>query len=62
MFTKKDDLIDSKSFSKSKRNMFNINKFPGSRFGETFSSKNKNLSVKSSNILDLSLNGLTKQL
>lgn len=61
MFSKKDDLLDTKGFSKVKSNMFTISKFPGSRFGETVcSSKNKQLSIKPSNILDLSLNALTK--
>ena len=60
MFTKKDDLLDTKGFNRSKTNMFTISKFPATRFGETSSSKNKLMSVKGSNIPDLSLNTLTK--
>lgn len=61
MFTKKDDLMDTKGFNnRTKTNMFTISKFPATKFGETSSSKNKLMLVKGSNIPDLSLNTLTK--
>lgn len=61
MFSKKEDITDVRSFSKTKTNMFNISKLPGTRYsGLDSSTKNKQLSIKSSNIPDLSLNVLTK--
>lgn len=61
MFSKKEDITDIRSFSKTKTNMFNISKFQGARSnGLDLSTKNKQLSIKSSNIPDLSLNILTK--
>lgn len=62
MFTKKDDLIDTKGFSKSKTNMFTISRYPANRNNESNSSKNKAFPAKSSNIPDFSLNTLTKEL
>jgi hypothetical protein len=62
MFTKKEDLLDSKSFSKTKVNMFTISKFNGTRLGDTASSKTKQIAQKSAPFQDLSLNSLTKEL
>lgn len=60
MFTKKDDYLETKSFNKSKTNMFTISKFNGSKFGETNSSSKAKLLVKNTSVPDLSLNALTK--
>lgn len=60
MFSKKDDCLDSRGFSKAKTNMFTISKFNGTRMGDTASSKTKLLAQKVSVVPDLSLNALTK--
>jgi hypothetical protein len=60
MFTKKDDYLDTKSFSKTKTNIFTITKFNGSKFGDTSSSKAKLLAQKALPNQDLSLNALIK--
>lgn len=60
MFSKKDDCLDSRGFSKTKTNMFTISKFNGTRMGDTASSKTKLLAQKVSVVPDLSLNALTK--
>ena len=66
MFTKKDDLVENKSFSKTKTNMFTISKFNGSfngtKMSDTASSKNKTSTQKVSVVADFSLNALTKEL
>ncbi len=66
MFTKKDDLMETKSFSKTKTNMFTITKFNGSfnntKMNETASSKGKTMLQKVTVVPDLGLNALTKEL
>lgn len=61
MFTKKEDFLDSRGFSKTKTNMFNISKFNGGRVGESASSK-RFTANKISVVPDLNLNTLTKEL
>ena len=62
MFTKKDDYLDSKGFTKTKTNIFTISKFNGTRMGETASSKTKLLAQKVGVVPDMALNTLTKDL
>jgi hypothetical protein len=62
MFTKKDDCIDSRGFTKTRTNMFNISKFNTNRIAETAASKTRIITQKIIVVPDFNLNTLTKEL
>lgn len=61
MFTKKDDYLDSRGFSKTKTNIFNISKSNTPR-GQTAPSNTRLAANKLIDIPDLNLSTLTKEL